>query len=60
MGATEDISLTELRRIGCMDTDNVHLKYKVKQLAAKNVCRKVMESRRGEMETALGKKRRLE
>jgi hypothetical protein len=59
-GAREEMTLSELRRLNCVDDDNVHLRGKANKDAAKILCHRLMEiGRSGSRVDVSGKRRRL-
>jgi hypothetical protein len=61
LGAKDELTLTELRRMNCIDTDNVHLTSLMNRSAADILCHRLVDSKATErrMEST-GKRRRME
>jgi hypothetical protein len=61
LGAKDELTLTELRRMNCIDADNVHLTTLVNRSAADILCHRLVDGKETDrrMENA-GKRRRME
>ncbi len=60
LGAREEMTLSELRRLNCVDNDNVHLSGKANKDAAEILLHRMLEIRRGGTRgDASGKRRRM-
>ncbi len=60
LGASEEMTLSELRRLNCVDDDNVHLRGKANKDAAEIHCYRLFEiGRSGSRVDMSGKRRRL-
>jgi hypothetical protein len=61
LGAKEELTLTELRRMNCIDVDNVHLSTSANRNAADILCHRLVDGKEVDrrMEHA-GKRRRME
>jgi hypothetical protein len=61
LGAKEELTLTELRRMNCIDADNVHLTTFANRSAADILCYRLVDGKETDrkMENA-GKRRRME
>jgi hypothetical protein len=60
LGAREEMTLSELRRVNCVDDDNVHLRGKANKDAAEILLHRLLEIRHdGARGETCGKKRRL-
>jgi hypothetical protein len=61
LGAKDELTLTELRRMNCIDTDNYHLTPLMNRSAADILCHRLVDSKVTErrMEN-MGKRRRME
>jgi hypothetical protein len=60
LGAREEMTLSELRRVNCVDDDNVHLRSKVNKDAAEILLHRLLEiGREGGRGETSGKKRRV-
>jgi hypothetical protein len=61
LGAKDELTLTELRRMDCIDTDNVHLTHRANRSAADILCHRLVDCKETDrrMEN-VGKKRRIE
>jgi hypothetical protein len=61
LGAREELTLTELRRMECVDKDNVHLTTRMNKNAADILCHRVFESKLMDRKSeSAGKRRKLD
>jgi hypothetical protein len=60
LGAKEELTLSELSRMDCVDDDNVHLRKSVNRSAAEILCRRILEmaAESGRMAGSLKRRRR--